>query len=183
MESYGGALSSLPSGALHVDGRALWYVVETKRHRERVAQRFLEAASMRTYLPLIRERPRPIVGSDIVPLFPGYIFIEAVLVRDQARIIRTVGVKRLLAAEGVPGTVDPQVIEFLRTREGPDGLVRCEKRPEPGARVEIIKGPFSGLEAVVEESLPGRERVRILLAVLKRQTPVEMPQSWIREQR
>lgn len=44
----------------------------------------------------------------------------------------------------------------------------------PGDSVEIAKGPFHGLLAVVNRVMPSRERVAVLLDFLGRQTEVEL---------
>jgi len=54
---------------------------------------------------------------------------------------------------------------------------------EPGDKVRIHAGPFSGYEAVFDTRLPGEERVRVLLRLIndKRQLPVELKTSQIRK--
>jgi len=42
-----------------------------------------------------------------------------------------------------------------------------------------MKGPFSGLDAVFEQSLKGSERVAVLLEILGRQTRLVLPSETI----
>jgi transcription antitermination factor NusG len=158
-----------------------WYVVQTKRHREQLAQASLAEKAIEAYLPRIVQWPRPAVGSAIAPMFPSYLFVRAALPDDFYRICWTTGVKAFVAFGGLPLPIDASVIDFLRGREGPDGLIRCGETLEHGREVRIVNGPFRGLVAVVEERLPARERVRVLMHLLHRQTPVELPETWVRQ--
>src|SRR5262245_41999047 len=158
-----------------------WYVIQTKRHREEFAQVSLAERGMSTYLPRIVQWPRPAVGSDIAPMFPSYLFVKLVLPQDFYRVSWTPGVKALVSFGGGPASVDEAAIEILRGREGPDGLIHYDDRPRPNSAVRIVNGPFRGLTAVLEERLPARERVRVLMRVLHRETPVELPETWIRQ--
>jgi transcriptional antiterminator RfaH len=157
-----------------------WYVVETQRHREPVARAILAERGIASYLPFVAQWPRPAVGAATAPLFPGYLFVHAALDADAHRIMRTNGVKTFVSFGGAPVPIDDVVIEFLRGREGPDGLVRCGEPTLDGAEVRIVQGPFRGFTAVVTERLPARERVRVLMEILRRQTHVELPERWVR---
>lgn len=156
-----------------------WYVLQTNRNKERLAQLALGQRGLTTYLPRIVQWPRPAVGSAIAPMFPGYLFVHLSLA-DCARTSWTPGVKAFVSFGGGPAAIDSAAIDFVRAREGPDGLIHCGA-PLPGeAEVRIVNGPFRGLTAVVEQHLPARERVRVLMQILQRDTPVELPEQWVR---
>jgi transcriptional antiterminator RfaH len=159
--------------------KATWRVVETKRHKERATQAALEQIGVRTYLPLLHQWPRPIVGSEIGPMFPGYVFAHATA-GDFHRVGRTAGVRGFVTFGGVPACLDDGAVEFLRHREGPDGIISADPLPA-GAEVLITDGPLRGLVAVVERRLTARQRVLLLLDILQRQTRVEMPERWVRQ--
>ena len=156
-----------------------WYVVETKRHREQVAGAFLAQHGIASYLPRIAQWPRPAVGSDVVPLFPGYLFVRVALERQYQRVTRVVGVKTFVSFGGLPVPLTDDTIDRLRRREGPDGLIRYEAGTEATA-VEVIDGPFRGLTAVVEQRLAARDRVRVLMHMLQREASVELPRNWVK---
>jgi transcriptional antiterminator RfaH len=155
-----------------------WRVVTAQRHREAAARVRLAELGLETYLPLLRQWPRPPVGSEVGPLFPGYVFVRAADGHFH-RIARTPGVVGLLAFGGEPARLDDAVIDFLRGRAEPDGVILARPLPA-GAAVRIIDGPWRGLFAILERPVSGRERVLVLLDILQRQTPVEMPESWVR---
>jgi transcription antitermination factor NusG len=160
--------------------RTAWFVVRTKRHKERATQARLEQVGLEAYLPLLRQWPRPAVGSEIGPMFPSYLFVRAALPADFYRINRTAGVHGFVTFGGAPAPIDDAAIAFFRVREDPDGLIRCDPLPR-GREVQITSGPLRGLIAVVEQRLSGRQRVRVLLDILQRQTPVELPERWVRQ--
>ena len=161
-----------------IDGRA-WYALRIKRHRERLTARYLEHDGFPTYLPLLLQRPRPAVGSEVVPLFPGYLFVALARPHDFSDLRFVPGVLGFVSRADGPIQVDDAVISVLRSRQGPDGIVHPAPLPAGGA-VRIVAGPFKDLVAVVDGHHPTRERVRILLHVLQRQTRVELPERWVR---
>lgn len=158
--------------------RPPWRVARTQRHREAVAHTQLAQRGFDTYLPLLRQWPPPAVGSEVGPLFPGYVFVRADAPGFH-RIARTPGLLGLVVFGDEPPELDADVIEFLQAREGPDGVIQPNP-PAHGRAVRITHGPFRGLEAVLEQRLTGRQRVLILLDLLQRKTRVELPESWVR---
>jgi transcription antitermination factor NusG len=155
-----------------------WYVAQTKRYAERRASLQLERYGLSSYLPLYVEWPRPPVGSDIGPLFPGYLFVRA-LDRQYPVILRTPGVRSLVCFGDIPATLDDAHIDLLRSREDPDGLIRHGNGIDVGGDVCVIDGPFRGFRAVLERRLPARDRVLILLSILRRDARVELPASYV----
>jgi transcription antitermination factor NusG len=157
-----------------------WYAVQTKWRREAITAAILRQQGMDTYAPRTREWPPPAVGRSIVPLFPGYIFVQAHLPFDHYCVMRTIGVRSFVGTADGPVRIDPAALEFLRRREDGDGVIHCGSPTTHPVEVEILKGPFRGLKAIVEERLPTRERIRVLLQILQREVPVEIPERWVR---
>jgi transcription antitermination factor NusG len=177
MDPSSGALRAV--GSVARDTRVAWYVVETKRHRERVAQKYLEEKGVPSYAPRIVQWPRPAVGSEIAPMFPGYLFVRSALPEQFYPVTWTPGVKAFVSFGDTPPALDDDTVEFLKSCEGPDGLIRCGEDADKASEVRIIRGPFRGLTAVLEQRLPARDRVRVLMHILQRATPVELPEKWV----
>jgi transcriptional antiterminator RfaH len=161
--------------------QAAWYVLQTNRYKEEFARVSLERRDIATYLPRIVQWPRPAVGSAIAPMFPGYLFARVSLLDDFSRFSWTPGVKAFVSFGDGPASIDDSAIEFLKRREGADGLIRCGTAFDDGGEVRIVNGPFRGLTGIVERRLPARERVCVLMELLHRQTRVELPERWIRQ--
>jgi transcription antitermination factor NusG len=114
-------------------------------------------------------------------MFPCYLFVQAAMPADFYRISYTPGVHSIVCfSDAEPAPVDASVLAFLRSREGPDGVIRTHGF-EPGGRVRVVGGPLRGLDAVVERRLNARQRVRVLLEMLQRQTRVDLPEKWVRQ--
>ena len=157
----------------------IWYVLQTNRNKERLAQAALCQRGIASYLPRIEQWPRPAVGSAVAPLFPGYLFVQ--LGSDLcAQVSWTPGVRGFVSFGGFAAAIDLEAIEFLRSREAADGVIHVAG-VSGGDQVRIVHGPLRGLTAVVECRLPARERVRVLLQILRTDTPVELPERWVRQ--
>ena len=158
----------------------IWYVLQTNRNKERVAQAALRQRGIVSYLPRIEQWPRPAVGSAVAPLFPGYLFIQ--MGADLcAQASWTPGVRSFVSFGGFAASIGDEAIELLRSREGGDGVIHCGAPEYGDGQVRIVHGPLRGLMAVVERRLPARERVRVLLQILRSETPVELPERWVRQ--
>jgi len=165
---YGGATSGSDS----------WIVAQAKRHKERAVQSNLLRERIPAYVPLLRQWPRPAVGSDVGPMFPGYVFCQPAA-HQFATITSCSGVVRVVNFGDGPARVGAEVIAYLRSRAGADGVIEINP-VVAGREVTITDGPLRGLAAVVERRLTARQRVLVLLELLQRQTLVEVPERWLR---
>jgi transcription antitermination factor NusG len=159
---------------------AAWYVVATKPRCEEMARTRLTERGFGTYLPLTVEWPPPAVGRAIQPMFPGYLLVHAALPHDFYRVAWAPGVKAFVIFGEAPPPLDERCVEFLRAREGRDGVIRRADGVEAGTTVSVVQGPLRGVAAVVQRRVPARERVVVLLNLLQRETPVELPQRWVK---
>lgn len=165
------------SGEAHAGTR--WYVVQTRPRQEQRAELNLRNQHYATYAPCWRVekvyRSKRVERSE--PLFPGYLFVRLHPSVDDFRPIRsTRGVLRLVGFGGEPTPIEDTVIECIRQRvgggTGPAALAA-------GERVEILSGPFRGLEAVFH-SFDGQERAVLLLNMMQQQVRALQPLGNIR---
>jgi transcriptional antiterminator RfaH len=152
-----------------------WYVVRSKPRREQYAQEQLVRRAVATFLPRIFERPRGHADPVVGPLFPGYLFARIDLFTQYNSVIWAPGVRGFVAFGDVPAPVDPAVIEFLQTRCGEEGIVRVVPSFHDGDLVRVTRGPLGGLVGIVQGQGGGRERVRVLMELLRRRTQVTVP--------
>jgi transcriptional antiterminator RfaH len=142
-----------------------WTVAQTESQRERVAADHLERGGFEVYLPRIKNRRK-----KIEPLFPCYLFVRVI---DRWHVInRTIGILRVLTCCDHPARVTDEIINELRARENPHGFVRLPK-PKPGKHVRILRGSFAD-HVGVYEGASGKDRERVLLALLGRMVVVDV---------
>jgi transcription antitermination factor NusG len=89
------------------------------------------------------------------------------------------GVRRIVGTGGQPAVVDDEIVETVRQRL--DALEEVGYgNLKHGDRVRITSGPLRDLEAVFDKPMSPAHRVRILLDVVGRMTPVEIDYSEIK---
>lgn len=155
-----------------------WYAVQSQPRREELALVHLRRQGFQGFCPM-RNKPRKVarrVVSALGPLFPGYLFVNIDLEREQWRSINgTIGVLRLVSfgSNGRPALVPTGFVERLNELSDGDGLVRVRDELELEARVRVIGGPFDDLCGTLETA-DDSERVTILLDLLSKETRVHM---------
>jgi transcriptional antiterminator RfaH len=130
-----------------------WAVATTVPACEHKAKADLEDAGFSCYLPRYEsvEALRGQIVHRARPLFPGYLFVEFC---DFWR--RAFDVEYLLGmlphGEDHPTCLPQELIDELRDREGPDGIVHFhsakKRRYGPGAWVRVRRGPLTGYSGV-----------------------------------
>ncbi|WP_018290020.1 transcription termination/antitermination protein NusG [Verrucomicrobium sp. 3C] len=155
----------------------LWFCLRAQPKRERIAyESLLRLEEVEALLPLIRycrlRQGKRIRTTE--PLFPGYLFAcFQPLVRLNA-VRYAQGVAKIVQFGGQYPHIPDAAVNHLRQLLGPENLLTFECRPEPGMEVKIGAGPFRGIDAIVREYLPGKERVRILFDWLGRRIETEV---------
>ena len=153
-----------------------WYVAQTLRHRENLANVHLAAQNFKIFLPRFRKPVRHSrkIREVISPVFPGYIFVALDVERDRWRSINgTFGVARLLSADGRPMPVPSGIVEAFILSLDEVGLLHFEFGLKLGQSVSVVAGPFAQRLGVLER-LDGKGRVRVLLEIMGAAVSVAM---------
>jgi len=107
-------------------------------------------------------------------VFPGYIFLKGYINDKLLRIIERAPhvYKPIIVGGKVVSIPEEQVKAILeKVRKG----VKLKKIPfQKGEQVRIIEGPFMGFTGTVEEVIPEREKVVVVVSIFGRPTPVEL---------
>jgi transcription elongation factor/antiterminator RfaH len=156
-----------------------WFVISTKARREQFAQEQLSRRGVETFLPRILNPLRSRLKAVIAPLFPGYLFVHIDLEEQYFDVAWAPGVRKFIGFGALPCPLDDAVVDFLHARTGREGIVRVTPVFRAGDMVRIKHGPFEGLIGIIENPGSGRGRARVLMEILRRQTPVEVPQDII----
>lgn len=166
-----------------LDNIKRWYVLWTHPRQEDRAASNLRAWEVETLNPKFRQtrydEHKRIVCHAIKCLFPRYIFayFEANNLLHKVRFTR--GVQNVLSFGGVPTPVGQDVIDMIRNRHQPDGLVRMGRQPGLGDEVRIKHGLFSNFVGIFEREIQDSDRVSILLKTVSYQARVEIDKTLI----
>lgn len=156
-----------------------WYAINTKPHKESFCEKNFQRISLETFYPRLKEK-RVIRRKYIWttgPLFPGYIFCRFNLDLHYRDVQYTQGVKRIVTFGERPTPVGEEIISAIKNRCQDEQIVTINP-PElwPGKEVEIMEGPLAGLRAIFDQSLPGKDRVVLLLNAMAYQARIVIPQ-------
>jgi len=105
--------------------------------------------------------------------FPGYILVHMEMNTTNWHVVKSIP-----KVTGFVGGINPVPIPEhdvkamidLAKSESP----RIASKYVEGDTVEVIDGPFLGFTGVVEEVNPEKEKVRVIVSIFGRQTPVEL---------
>jgi len=118
-------------------------------------------------------------------LYPGYVFVEMKLENDGRipqdvffLIKETTGVGDFVGTTGRPTALAVHEIEkMLLDSRKPEEMPEVRMVFVKGEPVVIKEGPFQGYEGSVDELLPDKGLVRVLVTIFGRQAPIEL-EEW-----
>jgi transcriptional antiterminator NusG len=109
--------------------------------------------------------------------YPGYIMVQMVLsdatwhtVRSTAKVTGFVGGGTMMPTP-VP---DEEAERIIRQMEEGISKPKPKYQFEEGDPVRVIDGPFNNFQGIVEEVKPDKEKLRVLITIFGRPTPVEL---------
>lgn len=108
-------------------------------------------------------------------VFPGYVFIEMVLDDNTWYLVKsTTGVI------GFVGDNKPTVVKDSEVREIRRALQESAEKPlikprfEVGQAVRVTSGPFADFNGSIQEINSPKDKVKVLISIFGRDTPVEL---------
>lgn len=107
-------------------------------------------------------------------VFPGYILVRMILGDDSWLVVRT--------TEGVTGFVGAGLKPTPISDKEVDAIMRFVKQEQPkykakfsiGEAVKITEGPFSDFLGTIDKIDEERGKIRVLVSIFDRETPVEL---------
>ena len=108
-------------------------------------------------------------------IFPGYMFIQMVLNEKTWHLVK--GSSKVTGFVGgtKPTPVPPEEVDRINKQ-----VQMGTEKPKPkikfteGESVRVIDGPFSNFNGTVEEINPEKGKVKVLVSIFGRPTPVEL---------
>ena len=156
----------------------VWFCLRTEPKREHLAatalrRRFgIECLSPRLRFRKLTQR-WPVWFVEA--MFPGYLFAKFVYSTQHRAVESSHGVRGIVRFGQRLATLPENTIIALQSKAGAEEVVTIDSSPKIGQPVHIVEGPFQGLEVVVTQLLPARERIRVLLDFLGRSLEMEVP--------
>ncbi|MDI6731314.1 MAG: transcription termination/antitermination protein NusG [Candidatus Margulisbacteria bacterium] len=106
-------------------------------------------------------------------MFPGYVFLEMILDEVSWYLIRqTPGVARFIGTKVQPTPVSDKEMQRVLKQLGKEE--RLEVSFEKGEGVRIISGAFRGYTGTVDEVSESKGKLKVLINIFGRDTPVEV---------
>lgn len=163
-----------------------WYVVFVLTGSEVAVSRRLAAAipGLKIMVPrrAIRERFRGQLHSVEKIVFPGYIFINAVLSNEMHFCIsRQAGVIRILEQDRHPQPVPASEMGLLLKMTDRSGLIGFSRVSNANGKVVVNSGPLLGCEGLIIGADRRRGRVRIRLTLNGESRDFDVGAEWIDE--
>lgn len=107
-------------------------------------------------------------------IYPGYVLVEMIVTDDSWYVVRnTPNVTGFIGAGTVPIPVSNDEIEMLQSRMGADEP-EYEISVSIGDAVKIMDGPFKEYDGKVSEVDAAKGKVKVLVNLFGRDTPVEL---------
>ena len=160
---------------------AKWYVIHTySGYENTVAASIEKAVENRKMQDLIQEVNIPVeTVTEITDsktktkehkIFPGYVLVKMILTDESWHLVRNVrGVTGFVGSENkaIPLTDEEIVALGVEKREILVGYAE-------GDTVKVVDGPLDGFLGTVEEIEMDKNRVRVVVSMFGRETPVDL---------
>ncbi|MEM1272043.1 MAG: transcription termination/antitermination protein NusG [Bacteroidota bacterium] len=166
-----------------------WYVLRTLSGHEKKVKQYLESEADR--LGLEDKLSQILIPSEKVfemrqgkkrtrekTFFPGYILVEALLDAELTHVISGLPSVIGFLTSGGPEPVALRPDEVNRIIGRMDEAREAGEQPEipfqDGDRVKVVDGPFNNFTGNVEEVYPDKMKVKVMVSIFGRKTPLEL---------
>ena len=168
------------------EAEARWYVVQTYSGFENRVQQSLEE---RVKALGLEERVCDVqVPSEEVleirggkkrrtnrKFFPGYVLVQAVMTDDVWHLIKDIPKVTGFVGGRNPAALEPEEVnDLLYQMETGARPPRATVDFAVGDQVRITEGPFSGFVASVDEVIESQAKLKVMVTIFGRSTPVEL---------
>ena len=163
-----------------------WYVIHVfagfESEVKETLEKALEEAGLKEKVSEIVAPPEKVIEIIGLPsgpvarrFYPGYVLIRMetdekvlALIKQQDKVVGFMGGEKPLPLREEEAQ---KILERLRQTE-----IKPKPRYqfEPGDRVRVTQGPFANFLGVVDEVKPEKGKVRVLVSIFGRETPVEL---------
>jgi transcriptional antiterminator NusG len=164
-----------------------WYIVNTQTSCEQMAKASIEERVRSLHLEdkfgqilipaeSVVELVKGKKATRSRKFFPGYIFVQMVMEDSTWHIVKNASkVTGFVGGKVKPPEVpEEEVMRVTRQMEMGAEKVQPKVKFSVGESVTVIDGPFSGFNGAVEEINQEKGKVKVLVSIFGRPTPVEL---------
>ena len=162
-----------------------WYVIHTyagyenavaRNLKQRIESLGMENKIFNVLVPT--EKKIKIKGGKRVEeeekIYPGYILVDMIVTDDSWYVVRnTPNVTGFVGSGTTPTPISEDEVKHIQKRMGveePKFKIDVRK----GDPVKIVDGPFKNFDGKVEETDEAKGKVKVLVSLFGRETPVEL---------
>ncbi len=114
-------------------------------------------------------------------IFPGYVLVEMIMDDDSWFVVRhTAGVTKFVGSTKKPIPAKDSEIKRI-IHKTPNQVTKVELDVKAGDKVRIISGPFSEFIGDITEVYPDKSKLRAMVSIFGRETPVELEYKQIQK--
>jgi transcriptional antiterminator NusG len=162
-----------------------WYVLHTysgyeenveKNLKQRIESMDMEDKIYNILIPIekkikIKNGKRKVVEEKI---FPGYVLVEMIVTDESWYVVRnTPNVTGFIGTGTIPTPISEKEVKGLQKRMGVEEP-KYTVDVSIGSPVRIVDGPFKNLEGKVTNVDEGKGKIKVLVSMFGRETPVEL---------
>ena len=110
-------------------------------------------------------------------VFPGYVLVRMELDDDGRAwscVRNTPGVTGFVGSQGKPASLTREEFNKIMKRSKEDAPKKTSTDIQVGQTVKVVSGPLAEFDGVVSEVSPESGKVRVLVSIFGRETPVEL---------
>lgn len=112
-------------------------------------------------------------------VFPGYVLVRMEVDDNSWAVVRnTPGVTGFVGIDGKPTPLRRSEYNKIMRRTNPVGVVAPKHTTtsnlEPGMAVKVVSGPLADFDGTISEVMPEAGKVKVMLTIFGRETPVEL---------
>lgn len=108
-------------------------------------------------------------------VFPGYVLVRMELDdRSWAAVRNTQGVTGFVGSQGNPSPLTREEYNKIMKRTSHEAPKKTSTSIEVGQSVKVVSGPLAEFDGVVSEVSPESGKVKVLVSIFGRETPVEL---------
>lgn len=108
-------------------------------------------------------------------VFPGYVLVRMELDdRSWAAVRNTPGVTGFVGSQGNPAPLTREEYNKIMKRTSREAPKKTSSSLEVGQTVKVVSGPLAEFDGVVSEVSPESGKVKVLVSIFGRETPVEL---------